>query len=161
MSNKNNDEKFVMNFFQKGNNNKQIVNVQNVTQNFSESDYMPEESEGTEEEIFNNEELTEIEKAIQENGQRIINEQLGKRLQKEGYTAKKIGNFTFYIKTHAEYVKVLHQTLAFARGMAESFVRDKEADKDFVEFITMTVMYLSDLLEKVEAEDKKDDENNA
>lgn len=152
-----NDEKFVMNFFQKGNNNKQIVNVQNVTQNFSESDYMPDDEEESKE----NEELTEIEKAIQENGQRIINEQLGKRLKKEGYTAKKIGNFTFYIKTRAEYVKVLHQTLAFARGMAESFVRDKEADKDFVEFITMTVMYLSDLLEKVEAEDKKDNENNA
>ena len=43
MTNKSNDEKFVMNFFQKGNNNKQIVNVQNVTQNFSESDYIPEE----------------------------------------------------------------------------------------------------------------------
>lgn len=153
MSNKNNDEKFVMNFFQKGNGNTQIASVNN----FTAKDYMPDDEEESKE----NEELTEIEKAIQENGQRIINEQLGKRLKKEGYTAKKIGNFTFYIKTRAEYVKVLHQTLAFARGMAESFVRDKEADKDFVEFITMTVMYLSDLLEKVEAEDKKDDENNA
>ena len=148
-----NDEKFVMNFFQKGNGNTQIASVNN----FTAKDYMPDDEEESKE----NEELTETEKAIQENGQRIINEQLGKRLKKEGYTAKKIGNFTFYIKTRAEYVKVLHQTLAFARGMAESFVRDKEADKDFVEFITMTVMYLSDLLEKVEAEDKKDDENNA
>lgn len=153
MTNKNNDEKFVMNFFQKGNGNTQIASVNN----FTAKDYMPDDEEESKE----NEELTEIEKAIQENGQRIINEQLGKRLKKEGYTAKKIGNFTFYIKTRAEYVKVLHQTLAFARGMAESFVRDKEADKDFVEFITMTVMYLSDLLEKVEAEDKKDNENNA
>ena len=148
-----NDEKFVMNFFQKGNGNTQIASVNN----FTAKDYMPDDEEESKE----NEELTETEKAIQENGQRIINEQLGKRLKKEGYTAKKIGNFTFYIKTRAEYVKVLHQTLAFARGMAESFVRDKEADKDFVEFITMTVMYLSDLLEKVESEDKKDDENNA
>ena len=148
-----NDEKFVMNFFQKGNGNTQIASVNN----FTAKDYMPDDEEESKE----NEELTETEKAIQENGQRIINEQLGKRLKKEGYTAKKIGNFTFYIKTRAEYVKVLHQTLAFARGMAESFVRDKEADKDFVEFITMTVMYLSDLLKKVEAEDKKDDENNA
>lgn len=147
------DEKFVMNFFQKGNGNTQIASVNN----FTAKDYMPDDEEESKE----NEELTEIEKAIQENGQRIINEQLGKRLKKEGYTAKKIGNFTFYIKTRAEYVKVLHQTLAFARGMAESFVRDKEADKDFVEFITMTVMYLSDLLEKVEAEDKKDNKNNA
>ena len=148
-----NDEKFVMNFFQKGNGNTQIASVNN----FTAKDYMPDDEEESKE----NEELTETEKAIQENGQRIINEQLGTRLKKEGYTAKKIGNFTFYIKTRAEYVKVLHQTLAFARGMAESFVRDKEADKDFVEFITMTVMYLSDLLEKVEAEDKKDGENNA
>lgn len=148
-----NDEKFVMNFFQKGNGNTQIASVNN----FTAKDYMPDDEEESEE----TEELTEIEKAIQENGQRIINEQLGRRLKKEGYTAKKIGNFTFYIKTRAEYIKVLHQTLAFARGMAESFVRDKEADKDFVEFITMTVMYLSDLLEKVEAEDKKDNENNA
>ena len=150
---KNNDEKFVMNFFQKGNGNTQIASVNN----FTPKDYMPDDEEESEE----TEELTEIEKAIQENGQRIINEQLGKRLKKEGYTAKTVGNFTFYIKTRAEYIKVLHQTLAFARGMAESFVRDKEADKDFVEFITMAVLYLSDLLEKVEAEDKKDNENNA
>lgn len=149
---KNNDEKFVMNFFQKGNGNTQIASVNN----FTAKDYMPDDEEESEE----TKELTEIEKAIQENGQRIINEQLGKRLKKEGYTAKTVGNFTFYIKTRAEYIKVLHQTLAFARGMAESFVfvRDKEADKDFVEFITMTVMYLSDLLEKVEAEDEKDKE---
>lgn len=150
---KNNDEKFVMNFFQKGNGNTQIASVNN----FTPKDYMPDNEEESEE----TEELTEIEKAIQENGQRIINEQLGKRLKKEGYTAKTVGNFTFYIKTRAEYIKVLHQTLAFARGMAESFVRDKEADKDFVEFITMAVLYLSDLLEKVEAEDKKENKNNA
>ena len=150
---KNNDEKFVMNFFQKGNGNTQIASVNN----FTPKDYMPDDEEESEE----TEELTEIEKAIQENGQRIINEQLGKRLKKEGYTAKTVGNFTFYIKTRAEYIKVLHQTLAFARGMAEGSVRDKDADKDFVEFITMAVLYLSDLLEKVEAEDKKDNENNA
>ena len=150
---KNNDEKFVMNFFQKGNGNTQIASVNN----FTPKDYMPDNEEESEE----TEELTEIEKAIQENGQRIINEQLGKRLKKEGYTAKTVGNFTFYIKTRAEYIKVLHQTLAFARGIAEGSVRDKDADKDFVEFITMAVLYLSDLLEKVEAEDKKDNENNA
>ena len=150
---KNNDEKFVMNFFQKGNGNTQIASVNN----FTPKDYMPDNEEESEE----TEELTEIEKAIQENGQRIINEQLGKRLKKEGYTAKTVGNFTFYIKTRAEYIKVLHQTLAFARGMAEGSVRDKDADKDFVEFITMAVLYLSDLLEKVETEDKKDNENNA
>ena len=150
---KNNDEKFVMNFFQKGNGNTQIASVNN----FTAKDYMPDNEEESEE----TEELTEIEKAIQENGQRIINEQLGKRLKKEGYTAKTVGNFTFYIKTRAEYIKVLHQTLAFARGMAEGSVRDKDADKDFVEFITMAVLYLSDLLEKVEAEDKKENKNNA
>ena len=150
---KNNDEKFVMNFFQKGNGNTQIASVNN----FTPKDYMPDNEEESEE----TEELTEIEKAIQENGQRIINEQLGKRLKKEGYTAKTVGNFTFYIKTRAEYIKVLHQTLAFARGMAEGSVSDKDADKDFVEFITMAVLYLSDLLEKVETEDKKDNENNA
>lgn len=152
MTKKSNDEKFVMNFFQKGNGNTQIASVNN----FTAKDYMPDD----EEESGETEELTEIEKAIHVD-RRIITDQLGKRLEKEGYTAKTVGNFTFYIKTRAEYVKVLHQTLAFARGMAESFVRDKEADKDFVEFITMTVMYLSDLLEKVEAEDKKDNENNA
>ena len=153
MTKKDNDEKFVMNFFQKGNGNTQIASVNN----FTPKDYMPDNEEESEE----TEELTEIEKAIQENGQRIINEQLGKRLKKEGYTAKTVGNFTFYIKTRAEYIKVLHQTLAFARGMAEGSVRDKDADKDFVEFITMAVLYLSDLLEKVETEDKKDNENNA
>ena len=153
MTKKDNDEKFVMNFFQKGNGNTQIASVNN----FTPKDYMPDNEEESEE----TEELTEIEKAIQENGQRIINEQLGKRLKKEGYTAKTVGNFTFYIKTRAEYIKVLHQTLAFARGMAEGSVRDKDADKDFVEFITMAVLYLSDLLEKVEAEDKKENKNNA
>lgn len=146
----NDDAKFVMKFFQKGNGNTQIASVNN----FTPKDYMPDDEYSEE-----TEELTEIEKAIHD--RRIITDQLGKRLKREGYTAKTVGNFTFYIKTSAEYVKVLHQTLAFARGMAESFVRDKEADKDFVEFITMTVLYLSDLLEKVEAEDKKDNENNA
>ena len=149
---KNNDEKFVMNFFQKGNGNTQIASVNN----FTPKDYMPDDEEESEE----TEELTEIEKAIHVD-RRIITDQLGKRLKKEGYTAKTVGNFTFYIKTRAEYIKVLHQTLAFARGMAEGSVRDKDADKDFVEFITMAVLYLSDLLEKVEAEDKKDNENNA
>lgn len=140
-----NDEKFVMNFFQKGNGNTQIASVNN----FTAKDYMPDDEEESEE----TEELTEIEKAIQENNRRIINEQVGKRLKKEGYTAKTVGNFTFYIKTRAEYIKVLHKTLAFARGMAEGLVRDKDADKDFVEFITMTVLYLSDLLEEVETEE--------
>ena len=149
---KNNDEKFVMNFFQKGNGNTQIASVNN----FTPKDYMPDDEEESEE----TEELTEIEKAIHVD-RRIITDQLGKRLKKEGYTAKTVGNFTFYIKTRAEYIKVLHQTLAFARGMAEGSVRDKDADKDFVEFITMAVLYLSDLLEKVEAEDKKDNEKNA
>ena len=149
---KNNDEKFVMNFFQKGNGNTQIASVNN----FTPKDYMPDNEEESEE----TEELTEIEKAIHVD-RRIITDQLGKRLKKEGYTAKTVGNFTFYIKTRAEYIKVLHQTLAFARGMAEGSVRDKDADKDFVEFITMAVLYLSDLLEKVEAEDKKENKNNA
>lgn len=152
MTKKDNDEKFVMNFFQKGNGNTQIASVNN----FTPKDYMPDNEEESEE----TEELTEIEKAIHVD-RRIITDQLGKRLKKEGYTAKTVGNFTFYIKTRAEYIKVLHQTLAFARGMAEGSVRDKDADKDFVEFITMAVLYLSDLLEKVEAEDKKDNENNA
>lgn len=152
MTKKDNDEKFVMNFFQKGNGNTQIASVNN----FTPKDYMPDDEEESEE----TEELTEIEKAIHVD-RRIITDQLGKRLKKEGYTAKTVGNFTFYIKTRAEYIKVLHQTLAFARGMAEGSVRDKDADKDFVEFITMAVLYLSDLLEKVETEDKKDNENNA
>ena len=152
MTKKDNDEKFVMNFFQKGNGNTQIASVNN----FTPKDYMPDNEEESEE----TEELTEIEKAIHVD-RRIITDQLGKRLKKEGYTAKTVGNFTFYIKTRAEYIKVLHQTLAFARGMAEGSVRDKDADKDFVEFITMAVLYLSDLLEKVETEDKKDNENNA
>ena len=152
MTKKDNDEKFVKNFFQKGNGNTQIASVNN----FTPKDYMPDDEEESEE----TEELTEIEKAIHVD-RRIITDQLGKRLKKEGYTAKTVGNFTFYIKTRAEYIKVLHQTLAFARGMAEGSVRDKDADKDFVEFITMAVLYLSDLLEKVETEDKKDNENNA
>lgn len=160
MTKKDNDEKFVMNFFQKGNNNKQIVNVQNVTQNFSESDYMPEESETTEEEIFNNEELTEIEKELDKDKKRLISEKIGKKLTEKGYSSKKVGAFTFYIKTREEYVEALRQTLAFAEDMAESAARDRK-DDDFLQFMSMTVLYLSDLLEKVEAEDKKDDENNA
>lgn len=150
---KNKDEQFVMNFFQKGNNNKQIVNVQNLTQNFSESDYIPEESETTEEVIFEDEELTEIEKELDKDKKRLISEKICKKLTEKGYSTKTVGAFTFYIKTRAEYIKVLHQTLAFARGMAEGSVRDKEADKDFVEFITMAVLYLSDLLEKIETEE--------
>lgn len=152
-----NDEKFVMNFFQKGNNNKQIVNVQNVTQNFSESDYMPEESETTEEEIFNNEELSEIEKELDKDKKRLISEKIGKKLTEKGYSSKTVGPFTFYIKTREEYVAALRQTLAFAENMAESAVRDRK-DGDFLQFMSMTVLYLSDLLEKVEAEDRKDKE---
>ena len=155
-----NDEKFVMNFFQKGNNNKQIVNVQNVTQNFSESDYIPEE-DGR----FCNdempEELTEIEKELDKDKKRLISEKIGKKLTEKGYSSKKVGPFTFYIKTREEYVAALRQTLAFAENMAEASVRNRKKDGDFLQFISMTMLYLSDLLEKVEAEDKKDDENNA
>lgn len=154
-----NDEKFVMNFFQKGNNNKQIVNVQNVTQNFSESDYIPEE-DGR----FCNdempEELTEIEKELDKDKKRLISEKIGKKLTEKGYSSKKVGPFTFYIKTREEYTAALRQTLAFAENMAESAVRNRD-DGDFLQFLSMTVLYLSDLLEKVEAEDKKDNENNA
>lgn len=160
MTKKDNDEKFVMNFFQKGNNNKQIVNVQNVTQNFSESDYMPEESETTEEEIFNNEELSEIEKELDKDKKRLISEKIGKKLTEKGYSSKTVGPFTFYIKTREEYVAALRQTLAFAEDMAKSAARDRK-DDDFLQFMSMTVLYLSDLLEKVEAEDKKDNEKNA
>lgn len=154
-----NDEKFVMNFFQKGNNNKQIVNVQNVTQNFSESDYIPEE-DGR----FCNdempEELTEIEKELDKDKKRLISEKIGKKLAEKGYSSKKVGPFTFYIKTREEYTAALRQTLEFAENMAESAVRNRD-DGDFLQFLSMTVLYLSDLLEKVEAEDKKDNENNA
>lgn len=154
-----NDEKFVMNFFQKGNNNKQIVNVQNVTQNFSESDYIPEE-DGR----FCNdempEELTEIEKELDKDKKRLISEKIGKKLAEKGYSSKKVGPFTFYIKTREEYTAALRQTLAFAENKAESAVRNRD-DGDFLQFLSMTVLYLSDLLEKVEAEDKKDNENNA
>lgn len=159
MTKKSNDEKFVMNFFQKGNNNKQIVNVQNVTQNFSESDYIPEE-DGR----FCNdempEELTEIEKELDKDKKRLISEKIGKKLTEKGYSSKKVGPFTFYIKTREEYTAALRQTLAFAENMAESAVRNRD-DGDFLQFLSMTVLYLSDLLEKVEAEDKKDGENNA
>lgn len=154
-----NDEKFVMNFFQKGNNNKQIVSVQNVTQNFSESDYIPEE-DGR----FCNdempEELTEIEKELDKDKKRLISEKIGKKLTEKGYSSKKVGPFTFYIKTREEYTAALRQTLEFAENMAESAARDRK-DDDFLQFMSMTVLYLSDLLEKVESEDKKDGENNA
>ena len=155
-----NDEKFVMNFFQKGNNNKQIVNVQNVTQNFSESDYIPEEDNR----FYNDEvpeELTEIEKELDKDKKRLISEKIGKKLTEKGYSSKKVGPFTFYIKTREEYTEALRQTLAFAKDMAESAARDRMGDSDFLQFMSMTVLYLSDLLEKVEAEDKKDNENNA
>ena len=156
MTKKSNDEKFVMNFFQKGNNNKQIVNVQNVTQNFSESDYIPEE-DGR----FCNdempEELTEIEKELDKDKKRLISEKIGKKLTKKGYSSKKVGPFTFYIKTREEYTAALRQTLEFAENMAESAVRNRD-DGDFLQFLSMTVLYLSDLLEKVEAEDEKDKE---
>lgn len=154
-----NDEKFVMNFFQKGNNNKQIVNVQNFTQNFSESDYIPEEDgRFCNDEVP--EELTEIEKELDKDKKRLISEKIGKKLTEKGYSSKKVGPFTFYIKTREEYTAALRQTLAFAENMAESAVRNRD-DGDFLQFLSMTVLYLSDLLEKVEAEDKKDGENNA
>ena len=154
-----NDEKFVMNFFQRGNNNKQIVNVQNFTQNFSESDYMPEEDSR----FYDNEvseELTEIEKELDKAKKRLISEKIGKKLTEKGYSSKKVGPFTFYIKTREEYTAALRQTLALAENKAESAVRNRD-DGDFLQFLSMTVLYLSDLLEMVEAEDKKDNENNA
>lgn len=156
---KSNDEKFVMNFFQKGNNNKQIVNVQNVVQNFSESDYIPEEDNR----FYNDEvpeELTEIEKELDKDKKRLISEKIGKKLTEKGYSSKKVGPFTFYIKTREEYTAALRLTLEFAENMAEAAVRNRD-DSDFLQFLSMTVLYLSDLLEKVEAEDKKDNENNA
>lgn len=155
-----NDEKFVMNFFQKGNNNKQIVNVQNFTQNFSESDYIPEE-DGR----FCNdempEELTEIEKELDKDKKRLISEKIGKKLAEKGYSSKKVGPFTFYIKTREEYTAALRQTLEFAENMAEASVRNRNENTEVMQFFSMTILYLSDLLEKVEAEDKKDNENNA
>lgn len=157
MSNKNNDEKFVMNFFQKGNNNKQIVNVQNVTQNFSESDYIPEE-DGR----FCNdempEELTEIEKELNKDKKRLISEKIGKKLTEKGYSSKKVGPFTFYIKTREEYTAALRQTLEFAENMAEASVRNRNENTELMQFFSMTILYLSDLLEKVEVEDEKDKE---
>ena len=152
MTKKTNDEKFVMNFFQRGNNNKQIVNVQNFTQNFSESDYMPEEDSR----FYDNEvseELTEIEKELDKAKKRLISEKIGKKLTEKGYSSKKVGPFTFYIKTREEYTAALRQTLAFAENMAESAVRNRD-DGDFLQFLSMTVLYLSDLLEKVEAEEE-------
>ena len=159
MTKKSSDEKFVMNFFQKGNNNKQIVNVQNFTQNFSESDYIPEEDNRFYDDEVP-EELTEIEKELDKDKKRLISEKIGKKLTEKGYSSKKVGPFTFYIKTREEYTEALRQTLAFAENMAESAVRNRD-DGDFLQFLSMTVLYLSDLLEKVEAEDKKDNENNA
>lgn len=156
-----NDEKFVMNFFQKGNNNEQIVNLQNLTQNFSESDYIPEESETTEEEFFDDEELTEIEKELDKDKKRLISEKIGKKLTEKGYSSKKVGAFTFYIKTREEYTEALRQTLAFAENMAEASVRNRNENTELMQFFSMTILYLSDLLEKVEAEDKKDNENHA
>ena len=151
-----NDEKFVMYFFQKGNNNKQIVNVQNVAQNFSESDYIPEEDgRFCNDEVP--EELTEIEKELDKDKKRLISEKIGKKLTEKGYSSKKVGPFTFYIKTREEYTAALRQTLAFAENMAESAVRNRD-DGDFLQFLIMTELYLSDLLEKVEAEDEKDKE---
>ena len=41
MTKKSNDEKFVMNFFQKGNGNTQIASVNN----FTAKDYMPDDEE--------------------------------------------------------------------------------------------------------------------
>lgn len=155
-----NDEKFVMNFFQKGNNNKQIVNVQNFTQNFSESDYIPEEdSRFCNDEMP--EELTEIEKELDKDKKRLISEKIGKKLTEKGYSSKKVGPFTFYIKTREEYTEALRQTLAFAENMAEASVRNRNENTELMQFFSMTILYLSDLLEKVEAEDKKDNENNA
>ena len=154
-----NDEKFVMNFFQKGNNNKQIVNVQNVTQNFSESDYIPEEDgRFCNDEVP--EELTEIEKELDKDKKRLISEKIGKKLAEKGYSSKKVGPFTFHIKTREQYTAALRLTLEFAENMAEVAVRNRD-DDDLLHFFYMTVLYLSDLLEKVEAEDKKDNENNA
>lgn len=160
MSNKNNDEKFVMNFFQKGNNNKQIVNVQNITQNFSESDYIPEEDDRFCDDEMP-EELTEIEKELDKDKKRLISEKIGKKLTEKGYSSKTVGAFTFYIKTREEYTAALRQTLAFAENMAESAVRNRNENTELMQFFSMTILYLSDLLEKVEAEDKKDNENNA
>lgn len=156
MTKKSNDEKFVMNFFQKGNNNKQIVNVQNVTQNFSESDYIPEEDNRFYDDEVP-EELTEIEKELDKDKKRLISEKIGKKLTEKGYSSKKVGPFTFYIKTREEYTAALRQTLAFAENRAESAVRNRD-DGDFLQFLSMTVLYLSDLLEKVKAEDEKDKE---
>ena len=154
MTKKSNDEKFVMNFFQKGNNNKQIVNVQNVTQNFSESDYIPEED--NDDEVP--EELTEIEKELDKDKKRLISEKIGKKLTEKGYSSKKVGPFTFYIKTREEYTAALRQTLEFAENMAEASVRNRNENTELMQFFSMTVLYLSDLLEKVEAEDEKDKE---
>lgn len=79
-------------------------------------------------------------------------------MKARGYSAKQVGAFTFYIKTRAEYTAALRQTLAHAENIAESVARDRKGDSDFLQFLSMTVLYLSDLLEKVEAEDEKDKE---
>lgn len=145
MSKKDNDEKFVMNFFQKGNGNTQIASVNN----FTAKDYMPDD----EEESAEDEELTEIEKELDKDKKRLISEKIGKKLTEKGYNSKKVGAFTFYIKTREEYTAALRQTLAFAENMAESAVRDRKKDGDFLQFMSMTVLYLSDLLEKIETEE--------
>lgn len=148
MTKKSNDEKFIMNFFQKGNNNKQIVNVQNLTQNFTESEYIPEDEDP--------EELTEIEKELDKSKKRLISEKIGKKLKAKGYSAKQVGAFTFYIKTRAEYIKVLRQTLEFTQYLAESAAKDhKDYDQEFLQFASMTVLYLSDYLATIEAEEQE------
>ena len=145
MSKKDNDEKFVMNFFQKGNGNTQIASVNN----FTAKDYMPDD----EEESAEDEELTEIEKELDKDKKRLISEKIGKKLTEKGYNSKTVGAFTFYIKTREEYTAALRQTLAFAENMAESAVRDRKKDGDFLQFMSMTVLYLSDLLEKIQTEE--------
>lgn len=148
MTKKSNDEKFIMNFFQKGNNNKQIVNVQNLTQNFTESEYIPEDEDP--------EELTEIEKELDKSKKRLISEKIGKKLKAKGYSAKQVGAFTFYIKTRAEYIEVLRQTLEFTQYLAESAAKDhKDYDQEFLQFASMTVLYLSDYLATIEAEEQE------
>lgn len=44
------------------------------------------------------------------------------------------------------------------KNMAEASVRNRNENTELMQFFSMTVLYLSDLLEKVEAEDKKDKE---
>lgn len=44
----------------------------------------------------------------------------------KGYSSKKVGPFTFNIKTREEYTAALRQTLEFAENMAESAVRNRD-----------------------------------